>query len=39
MSPDGQSVDCPKDAASTRCVLDLGGGDDVAAVSANVTLP
>jgi hypothetical protein len=35
---DQQSVDCPKGGIS-RVLLDLGGGDDVAAVSANVTLP
>jgi hypothetical protein len=38
VSPDAQSVDCPK--ANVRSVLlDLGGGDDVAAVSSGVTLP
>ena len=38
VSPDQQSVDCPK-AGIGSVLLDLGGGDDVAAVSANVTLP
>jgi hypothetical protein len=38
LAPGGQSVDCPK--ASVRTVLlDLGGGDDVASVSGNLTLP
>ena len=38
LAPGGQSVDCPK--AYVRAVqLDLGGGDDVAAVAANLTLP
>ena len=38
VSQDNQSVDCPKLGIS-RVVLDLDSGDDVAAVSANVTLP
>jgi Putative metal-binding motif len=38
VSADAQSVDCPK-GAITRVQLNLGGGDDVAAVSANVTVP
>jgi hypothetical protein len=38
VSPDQQSVDCPK-AGIGSVLLDLGGGDDVAAVSANITLP
>jgi hypothetical protein len=38
VSPDNQSVDCPKDGMS-RVLLNLEAGDDVAAVSANVTLP
>ena len=39
MSPDGQSVDCPKGGGVSSVLLDLGSGDDVAAVSADVTLP
>ena len=38
VSPDNQSVDCPK-AGISAVLLNLGAGDDVAAVSANVTLP
>ena len=38
LSPDSQSVDCLKDDV-TSVVLDLGAGDDVAAVSASVTMP
>ena len=38
VSPDNQTVDCPK-AGIGLVVLALGGGDDVAAVSANVTVP
>lgn len=38
VSEDNQSVDCPKGGIS-RVLLDLDSGDDVAAVSANVTLP
>jgi len=38
LSPDNQSVDCPK-ANISAVVLDLDASDDVAAVSANVTLP
>lgn len=38
VSPDQQSVDCPK-AGASLVLLDLGSGDDVAAVSANITLP
>jgi Putative metal-binding motif len=38
ISPDQQSVDCPK-AGMTRVLLNLGAGDDVAAVAASVTLP
>jgi Putative metal-binding motif len=38
LSPGGQSVDCPKDGVD-RVLLNLGGGDDVAAVSQSVTLP
>jgi hypothetical protein len=37
--PGGQSVDCPKDGGVTSVRLDLGAEDDVAAISANVTLP
>ena len=38
VAPDFQSVDCPK-AGINRVLLVLDGGDDVASVSANVTLP
>jgi hypothetical protein len=38
VSPDNQTVDCPK-AGIGLVVLALGGGDDVASVSANVTVP
>ncbi|MDP9294748.1 MAG: hypothetical protein M3O90_10070, partial [Actinomycetota bacterium] len=38
VSPDQQSVDCPKGGIGS-VLLDLGAGDDVAAVSANITLP
>jgi hypothetical protein len=38
VSPDNQSVDCPK-AGTSAVLLDLGAGDDVAAVAASVTLP
>ncbi len=38
VSPDNQTVDCPKNAISL-VLLSLGEGDDVAAVSANVTVP
>jgi hypothetical protein len=38
VSDDQQSVDCPKGGIS-RVLLDLDSGDDVAAVSADVTLP
>jgi len=38
LSPGGQSVDCPKTGIRS-VLLDLGAGDDVAAVSANVSLP
>jgi len=38
VSPDNQSVDCPK-AGVSRVLLNLEGGDDVASVSPNVTLP
>jgi hypothetical protein len=38
VSPDQQSVDCPK-AGIDAVVLNLGGGDDVAAVAESVTLP
>jgi hypothetical protein len=38
VSPDQQSVDCPK-SGITLVVLNLGAGDDVAAVSQSVTLP
>jgi hypothetical protein len=38
ISPDQQSVDCPK-AGMTSVLLNLGAGDDVAAVAASVTLP
>jgi hypothetical protein len=38
VSPDNQTVDCPKDGIGL-VVLALRGGDDVAAVSANVTVP
>ena len=38
VSPDNQSVDCPK-AGMSAVVLNLDDGDDVAAVSANVSLP
>jgi hypothetical protein len=37
ISPDNQWVDCPK-APGRTVLLDLGGGNDVAAVSSNVTL-
>lgn len=36
ITPDGQSADCPKSAFNT-VLLDLGDGDDVAAVSSSVT--
>jgi hypothetical protein len=39
VSPDGQSVDCPKGGGVDSVRLDLGNGDDVAAVGASVTLP
>jgi hypothetical protein len=39
LSPGGQSVDCPTGGGVTSVRLELGAGDDVAAVSANVTLP
>ena len=35
ITPDGQSADCPKSEFDT-VLLDLGGGDDVAAVASNV---
>jgi hypothetical protein len=38
VSPDNQSVDCPKGGISS-VLLDLDAGDDVAAVAANVTVP
>jgi hypothetical protein len=38
-SPDNQSVDCPTGGGVTSVRLELGSGDDVAAVSSNVTLP
>jgi hypothetical protein len=38
VDPDQQSVDCDKTGVSS-VFLDLGAGDDVAAVSANVTVP
>jgi hypothetical protein len=38
LSSDGQFVDCPK-AGVNSVILNLGGGDDVAAVSSNVTIP
>jgi Putative metal-binding motif len=38
VSADNQSVDCPKGGIS-RVLLDLDSGNDVASVSANVTLP
>ena len=38
LSDDGQNVDCPK-AGVNRVLLNLQGGDDVAAVSSNVTIP
>jgi hypothetical protein len=38
VSPDQQSVDCPK-AGIGSVLLNLGDGDDVASVSASVTLP
>ena len=38
IDPGGQSVDCPK-AGISRVLLDLGDGNDVASVSAGVTLP
>jgi hypothetical protein len=38
VSPDAQSVDCPK-ANVSSVVLNLGAGDDVAAVSSNVKVP
>ena len=38
VSPDNQSVDCPK-AGLTAVFLNLDAGDDVAAVSASVTVP
>ena len=37
-SPDNQSVDCPK-AGVSSVILNLDAGDDVAAVSSNVTIP
>lgn len=37
-SAGGTSVDCPKDGATT-VILNLGGGNDVAAVNSNVNLP
>jgi hypothetical protein len=38
VGPGGQWVDCSKDGISS-VVLDLGGNDDVATVSASITLP
>jgi hypothetical protein len=38
LSPDQQSIDCPKGEV-TAVLLNLGAGDDVAAVAASVTLP
>jgi hypothetical protein len=38
VSPDQQSVDCPKAGIGT-VVLNLGAGDDVASVSSSVTVP
>jgi hypothetical protein len=38
LSPDGQSVDCPK-ANISSVILNLDAGNDVAAVSSNVTIP
>ena len=38
ISPDDQSVDCPKSGISS-VILNLGANDDVAAVSANVDVP
>lgn len=38
VSPDFQSVDCPKNGIGL-VVLALGGGDDVASVGSDVTLP
>ena len=38
VSPDNQSVDCPK-SGITAVLLNLGDGDDVAAVAPSVTLP
>jgi hypothetical protein len=38
VSPDNQSVDCPSDGIES-VILNLGAGDDVAAVSASVTVP
>ena len=38
VSPDNQTVDCPKTGIGL-VVLGLAGGDDVAAVSSNVTVP
>jgi Putative metal-binding motif len=38
VSPDQQSVDCPK-LGIGQVLLDLGAGDDVASVSAGLTLP
>jgi len=39
VSQDNLSVDCPKAGGVSRVLLDLDSGDDVASVSANVTLP
>ena len=36
MGPDGQSVDCPKAGGVSSVRLELGSGNDVAAVSSNV---
>jgi hypothetical protein len=38
LSADSNSVDCPK-AGVQRVVLDLGAGDDVAAISAGIGIP
>jgi Putative metal-binding motif len=38
VSPDFQSIDCPKDAIDT-VVLNLNGGDDVASIAGNVHIP
>jgi hypothetical protein len=38
ITPDQQSVDCPKGGV-TSVLLNLGSGDDVASVSAGVTVP